>query len=187
MTKTRKVTIAIGVLLLAVTVGLGQGRFGRMGGGGGNNPAQLIRNQQVQKELNITPEQLKKIDAAIQKVIADNLDPDQSKRLKQITLQVRGYQVFADATVQAELKFTDEQKDSIKTIMADNAEKMKELFKGGVGGGGGGFQKIQELRKETQAKVVAVLTDAQKDQFKEMVGAEFKLQMGMGKGKKQKE
>jgi hypothetical protein len=186
MTKTRKATIAVGVLLLSVAVGLGQGRFGGFGGGIGNNPAQLIRNQQVRTELKITDEQLKKIDAAMLKVIADTLDPDQTKRFKQISLQVRGFQVFADATVQAELKFTDEQKDSIKTIMADNAEKMKELFKEGIGGGGG-FQKIQALQKETREKVTALLTDAQKDQFKEMVGAEFKLQMGMGKGKKKDE
>ena len=94
-------------------------------------------------------------------------------------LQLRGYQVFADAAVQAELKFTDEQKDTVKTAIADNAEKIKELFKEG-GFSKETFVKMAELNKEAQAKVIGALTDAQKDQFKEMVGAEFKLQM-MGK------
>jgi Spy/CpxP family protein refolding chaperone len=178
------VSIAVGVLLLTVAVGLGQGPFPFGGGFGGGGPSQLIRNQQVQKELNITPEQMKKIDAAILKAINDNLDGDQNKRLKQIGLQVRGFAVFADPTVQSDLKFTDEQKDSIKKLMEENAEKIKELFKEGFGG----FAKIQELQKETREKVAAVLTDAQKDQFKEMVGAEFKLQMmGMKGGFKKKD
>ena len=175
MTKTRKVSIAVGVLLLAVTVGLGQGPFGGFGGFGGN-PSQLINNPQVQQELKLTPEQMKKVNAAVLKAINDNLEPDQAKRLKQISLQVRGYQVFADAAVQEELKFTDEQKTTVKTALSENAEKLKELFKEGFD-----FQKMQEINKETQAKVIGALTDAQKDQFKEMVGAEFKLKM-FGKG-----
>jgi hypothetical protein len=177
------VGIAVGVLFLMVAVGLAQGPGG-FGGGGFGNPAQLINNQQVRAELKLSDEQVKKIDDAILKVINDNLDGDQAKRFRQIRLQVRGFRVFADAKVQDELKFTDEQKTTVKTAMSENAEKMKELFKEGLGKGG--FQKIQEINKETQAKVIAVLTDTQKDQFKEMVGAEFKLQMGM-MGKKKDE
>ena len=180
MTKTRKVSIAVGVLLLAVTVGLGQGPFGGFGGFGGN-PSQLINNPQVQQELKLTPEQMKKVNAAVLKAINDNLEPDQAKRLKQISLQMRGFQVFADAKVQAELKFTDEQKDSIKKIMTESAEKLKELP------GKDNFFKRLEVQKETQEKVTGVLTDAQKDQFKEMVGAKFELQFGFGKGFKKKD
>jgi hypothetical protein len=182
VTKTRKVSIAVGVLLLTVAVGLGQGPFGGFGGFGGfGNPSQLINLPQVREELKITPEQAKKIDAAILKAINSALEPEQAKRLKQISLQVRGYQIFNDPMMQADLKFTDEQKDTVKTAISENAEKMKEIFKEG-GFGKETFVKIQEINKETQAKVLGVLTDAQKDQFKEMVGAEFKLQMGMGKG-----
>lgn len=180
MTKTRKVCIAVGVLLATVAVGLAQGPFG--GFGGFANPSQLINNPQVRAELKLTDEQVKKINDAIAKAINDNLEADQTKRFKQIRLQVRGYQVFTDPAVQAELKFTDEQKDTVKTAMTENAEKLKELFKEGFN-----FQKMAEINKETQAKVIGVLTDAQKDQFKEMVGAEFKLQMMGMKGFKKKD
>jgi hypothetical protein len=179
VTRTRKVSIAVGVLLLTVAVGVAQGPFGGFGGGGFGNPSQLIQIQQVQKELNLSPEQMKKVNAAILKAINDSLEPDQAKRLKQIGLQLRGWQVFADAAVQADLKFTDEQKDSVKKIITENAEKVKEAFSEG---GFAAFQKVQELNKEAQAKVTELLTDSQKDQFKEMVGAEFKLQFGKGKG-----
>ena len=180
MTKTRKVGIALTVMAVMVAVALGQGFPGGFGGfGGGGNPSTLIQNPQVQQELKVTPEQMKKVNAAILKAINDNLEPEQAKRLKQIGLQLRGYQVFADAAVQAELKFTDEQKETVKTAIADNAEKIKELFKEG-GFSKETFVKMAELNKEAQAKVIGALTDAQKDQFKEMVGAEFKLQM-MGK------
>jgi Spy/CpxP family protein refolding chaperone len=180
VTKTRKASIAVGALLVTVAVGLAQGPFPFGGFGGGGGPSQLIRIQQIQKELKITPEQMKKIDAGFLKVIADTLEGDQNKRLKQISLQVRGFAVFADPAVQSELKFTDKQKDSVKKIIKENAEKMKELFAEGFGG----FAKIQELQKETGEKVTGVLTDAQKDQWKEMIGAEFKFQF---KGFKKKD
>lgn len=193
MSKTRKVGIALTVMLVAVAVVMGQGFPGGFGGFGGGfgRPSQLINNDQVQKELKLTEEQLakvraavqeqqKKMDAAVQKALDEILEGDQSKRLKQISLQLRGFQAFGDASVQAELKFTDEQKDSIKKIMAENAEKVKEIQAEGFGG----FQKFGPLMKETQAKVAEVLTDAQKDQFKEMVGTQFKFEFKGFKFKK---
>jgi Spy/CpxP family protein refolding chaperone len=170
-------------MMVAVAVAMGQGFPGGFGGGGFAKPSQLINNDQIQKELKLTPEQLKKLDAAVLKAIDGVLEPDQAKRLHQISLQLRGFQAFGDAAVQAELKFTDEQKDTIKKILDDNAEKMKEIQAEGFGG----FAKIGPLMKETQAKVGEVLTDAQKDHFKEMVGAQFKFEFKGFKFKKKDE
>jgi len=167
-----------------VAVGLGQGPFGGFGRGGFGSPSQLINLPQVQQELKITPEQLKKVDAAILKALADVLEPDQSKRLRQISLQMRGFQAFADTKVQEELKFTAEQKDSLKTILTENGEKMSELRKEKSFES---FQKMGVLMKETQEKVTALLSDAQKDQFKEMVGPQFKMDFGKGFFKKKDE
>jgi hypothetical protein len=172
--------MAVGVVLLTVAVALGQGPGG-FGGGGGGGPGGLINNQQVRTELKISEEQLKKINDAILKAINDNLEADQAKRFGQISMWVRGWRIFGDAKIQTQLKFTDEQKETVKTALSDNAEKIKEIFKEG-GFAKETFVKVQELNKETQSKVMGVLTDAQKEQFREMVGAEFKLQMGMGKG-----
>src|SRR5207245_2781460 len=76
--------------------------------------------------------------------------------------------------VQAELKITDEQRTKIQTIVDDQRNAMRELFQGGGGGDRQAMmQKMQELRKQTDDKIAAVLTDDQKSKWKEMTGAPF--------------
>jgi hypothetical protein len=183
------VSIAVGVLLLTVGVGLAQFPFGGMGGFGGfGKPSQLIRNDQVQKELKLSPEQLKKInaviqeqqkkmEAAIEKAMGDVLEAEQSKRIWQISLQLSGFRAYADAKLQEELKFSDDQKDTVKKALTAFDEKISELRKEKAGG-----EQYGELFKETLEKLTAVLSDAQKDQFKEIKGEPFQLQFGKGKG-----
>ncbi len=115
------------------------------------------------------------------KIAKDTLKTDQLKRFGQIELQVKGYAAFVDENVQKSLNITDSEKDEIKKISDEAATKMRELQpargQGGQGQGQGNRQetmtKIQALRKETMEKVVAVLTDSQKSQWKEMAGSPF--------------
>ena len=180
MTKTRKVSIAVGVLLLTVAVGLGQGPF-PFAEDDFADPGQLIRNPQVLDDLNIKPAQIKKLDAAILKAIGDVLDANQFKRLKQISLQLRGFHVFTDDKILEELKFTGKQLDSVNAIMVEYARKWRALSQDKE------FQKIPKLKKETLANVILVLSDAQKRQWKEMIGPKFEMQFGkFGKGKGKK-
>jgi hypothetical protein len=124
------------------------------------------------------------------KSIADILSADQIKRLKQISLQTRGAQAFADPEIQKDLKLTDDQKDKIKTINDDARQEMGALFSGGGGFGDPETQKkMAALRKETLEKVTAVLEDSQKKSWKEMTGNPFEVkfepgQFGKGKFKK---
>jgi Spy/CpxP family protein refolding chaperone len=110
------------------------------------------------------------------KALSGVLNSDQTKRLKQLELQMQGSRAFSDADVQKSLGLTDEQKEKIKTISDDAGKAMRELFQGG------NFQeaaqKMQTLRKDTMEKVTAVLTDAQKKSWKDMTGEpfEFKFQ-----------
>jgi hypothetical protein len=173
--------------------GKGKGGFGAFGGGGNTNPATLLIRPDVQKELNVTDEQLKKVPDAVLKGLAEVLNADQAKRLKQIYLQQRGAQALTDASVQSALKMTDDQKDNVKTIVADSEKEIREVLKE-LQGGGGNFQGIGEklttLRKEAQDKTMGVLNADQKAAWKEMLGEEFKMQQGFGgggfKGKKKK-
>ena len=57
------------------------------------------------------------------------------------------------------LSLTADQKAKLSSIRADYKSKMDELTK-----------KIEELKKEEHAKMVDVLTDAQKDKLKTIVG-----------------
>lgn len=145
---------------------------GGFGGGGQGNPLSLIQNPAVQKELNLSEEQLKKLPEAVQRAIAEVLEPKQAKRLKQIQLQQRGTQALSDPKVANALKLSETQRDKIASIQESSRKEMAELFKDG---GREGFQKIGALRKETQEKVQNVLSDDQRTAWKEMLGEELKL------------
>jgi hypothetical protein len=178
------VGLALGVALLTADSALAQrgggfGGRGMGGGGGGSDPTTLIHSRAVQKDLNLTDEQVRKADEAMLAALTKALEPDQAKRLEQISLQLKGSRAFAEPKVQAALKLTDEQKESIKTILADSGKEMGDLAKGGRQG----FQKMATLRKETLDKVTGVLTSNQRQQWQEMIGAEFRQERpGAGTG-----
>jgi hypothetical protein len=163
------------------------GGFGGFGKGGQGGPFALINTKGVAEEIKLTDDQKNKMVDAQWKAIAMVLDDGQVKRLKQLDLQQRDYRAFTDAKVQEALKMTDQQKESIKTIIADYdkevTEMVKDFGKGGKGGGGG-FEKMQTLQKETKERVQGVLTKEQKRQWTEMLGDTFEFPtFGKGKGK----
>jgi hypothetical protein len=153
-------------------------------GKGSSNPATLILNESVKKELRLTDQQLAKVPEAIMKALAEVLDADQMKRLKQIELQVKGARAFAEPAVQTSLKMNSEQKDNVQAILADADKDLAELgkemqkeFKSG------NVQALQALRekmtansKETRVRCTSVLTADQKRIWQEMIGDDFKLE-----------
>ncbi|MCI0683359.1 MAG: hypothetical protein L0Y71_14745 [Gemmataceae bacterium] len=208
----RKIGVVLGCLVIGLlVVGLAEGQqqpkkkfgggfggrgFGGFGGGGfANNPINLLNNEQVKKELEISEAQLEKLPDALDKAVAEILSEPQLKRFRQIRLQTRGTQVFTDAKVAAELKMSEEQQENVKSILQEAGKERLEIFKEAQASGG--FQGIQEkttaLDKETKEKINGVLTADQRKQWRQMIGAEFKLeQQGFGgfgkkKGKKDAE
>jgi Spy/CpxP family protein refolding chaperone len=122
---------------------------------------------------------------AAEKFVKESLTADQQKRFKQIRVQVMGVPAFADEDVQTALKFTDDQKTKIKTLVDDYNKDVRELMpqRGQGGGGGGGNANFQEIAQKREAltktyteKAQAVLTADQKTAWKDYIGAEFKLQ-----------
>jgi Spy/CpxP family protein refolding chaperone len=84
--------------------------------------------------------------------------------------------------VQTALKLDDKQKEKFKNIEDENQKAMRELFQGGGGGrGNANREKMQELRKKAEEDINAVLTDDQKKAFKDLLGDEFKGEIGMGR------
>jgi Spy/CpxP family protein refolding chaperone len=63
------------------------------------------------------------------------------------------------------LNLSDDQKTKIKDIMEDLATKAKAIREGG---GEGAREKMGELMKDTREKIMNVLTDDQKEKFKEL-------------------
>jgi Spy/CpxP family protein refolding chaperone len=160
--------------------------FGVFGGQGKgpSNPAQLITNESVKKELKLTDEQVAKIPEAMMKALAEVLDADQMARFKQIELQVKGPRAFTEPAVQKGLKLTETQQDNIKTIfeVADKEigelqkEMRKELEAGNLTALQGMRDKFNAINKDITDRVNSVLTQQQKRDWQEMIGDEFKLE-----------
>jgi Spy/CpxP family protein refolding chaperone len=110
------------------------------------------------------------------KSLADVLSPAQVRRLKQIKWQNDGLRAFSEDDVNEHLKLTEEQREKIRTINEQARQEFAAIFQGdsGAAGGGNGYQdgmkRITALRKETLAKGVAILTPAQKQTWKDLIG-----------------
>jgi hypothetical protein len=110
-----------------------------------------------------------------------SLKPDQSKRLRQIQLQVMGVHAFTDADVQKDLKLTDKQQAEAKEI-ADSTDKDAREIQQSAREARGNPEKMQEIRKKVEAvrkegmdKMASQLTDDQKKSWKEMTGEKFEI------------
>lgn len=105
--------------------------------------------------------------------------PHQQDRLKEISLQLRGFGAIDDPEVAAALKISDEQKEKIAAVRTEQREKMGELFRqGGQDQDRDAMrEKFQKLRTENEKQVLDVLTTAQQAQFEKMKGEKFELDM----------
>jgi hypothetical protein len=112
----------------------------------------------------------------ITKAIADILQPQQSKRLKQIEVQQRG---LSDPDNQQALQLTGKQKDRIKSINDDLLEKIDLLLSKGLNV----MEEAPKVLKEGRERMANVLSDEQKKTWKEMTGEPFELPIKMiGRG-----
>lgn len=183
-----------------------QQRGGR-GGGFTMSSLMLLSQKSVQDELKLGADQVSKVEEAAKKeadarqglrnlgqdeqrakfremrtasdkVVADILKPDQAKRLKQIALQQEGARALAEPEVAQALNLTDDQKTKLRGVAEESAKQMRELFQGGQNAGA--REKLQELRKSSNDKAMAVLTDDQKAKLKELQGEPFKGEIRFG-------
>ena len=183
MRKVGMFLFSAGAVILGATLASGQqpfgGRFGGgAGGAGGADPLALLRNEQVRRELDVTDEQVEQLPDAVSKALKGVLNEKQVQRLRQIELQQRGPQAFQDKQVQQQLKLNEDQVQNITNILTDQRREMEEMFKGGIRGGFNkeAFGKMATMRKETNEKVMGVLTSDQRKAYKQMLGEEFKLE-----------
>jgi hypothetical protein len=125
--------------------------------------------------------------AKMKEQLEEVLLPEQIERAQQISLQVQGVRALNQADVAKKLGITAEQKAELKkvqeSLQSDMREKMREMFTGGGGGDREGMrEKMLELRKEMEAKVLAVLTEDQRSEFEKMKGKPFEMPQDAGFG-----
>jgi aspartate oxidase len=171
---------------LAVSATQAQQRGGGRGGAG-----MYLAAKSVQEELKISEDDAKKITDALRaidrqatpeeraektkKIMTDNLKEDQIKRLNQIMWQREGVgRAIGNPDVQAALKLDDKQKDQIKTIREDAQKKRTDLGRPSADN----RDKLTELRKKESDDITAVLTEDQKKAWKDLLGEEFKGEIG---------
>lgn len=202
-----RMALAGTIIVLIASVALAQPPF-RGGMFGAGNPAMLLRQESVQKELKLSDDQIKKVEelgeamrekfqeardlegeerakkmreltTENEKALGKLLKPDQDKRLKQISYQQQGAQAFANPDVAKALGLTDAQKAEIQKINEDSREQMREIFQGGPPDEEG-RKKMQEIRKAASEKSMKVLAGEQKTKWKEMQGQPFKGEIRFG-------
>ncbi len=211
----------MGVLIVNVSWSEAQAqdrqRSGRGGGfGRGLDKSTLIRSEQVQKELGITPQQKEKIDAATgsgqeelrelrsrlrdlsgeerdqrmaelrglqqelnlkaTKQIEGVLSGEQTERLDQIMLQLRGARALIETDMVQKLKLSEKQGDQIRAIFEEQREALREMFQGASREDRRElFAKVQEMRTKGESKAFAVLTQQQDSEFKRLKGEAFEV------------
>lgn len=131
------------------------------------------RNAAMAEMAKITTEQRSQSDAELKKL----LSPEQFTRYRQMALQSRGVGALADSDVAGELKLSDEQVAKLKTVGEELDKRRREMFeKLRESGGRGGFEEMrtkgEELRKEFDEQRLAILTDAQRQQWTTLKGPE---------------
>ncbi len=107
-----------------------------------------------------------------------SLNAEQQKRLQQIMLQQQGLFALGDPEVVAELKLSDEQKTEFATTMQETHKRFERLQQKAQSSSN--REEIQKeaakIHSEQEGRIEALLSDAQKKQWKEMIGKLLKLQ-----------
>jgi len=202
--------LAIGGLALLASPALAQNRGG---GGFGGGAAGFLMAPNVQKDLKLTDEQVRKVQetlrdirerhqseysalrdassdvrwtkmATLNETVSDEVkkalsfSAEQSKRYDQISLQARGLQAFASASVDERLKLTSDQKSKIREIV----EATRSSFAGAVNKDASEQERTEARNKRAatqkvnMTKVQALLTDDQKNAWKELTGEPIEIQ-----------
>ncbi|MES2465372.1 MAG: hypothetical protein V4671_32800 [Armatimonadota bacterium] len=152
------------------------------GGGGGGRPTpeemqmMMVKRQEIQS-----------------KAVASLLDATQLKRFRQIELQQEGPLALATRKDAAdELKLTEDQKKGIAAIQKQTNDDMQAARQGGNPQNMTPEErtaltaKTQAIQKASADKIVALLTEPQKAQWKTMLGEPFKMPAMGGQGGRQR-
>lgn len=100
---------------------------------------------------------------------------DQHKRFEQLKLQYDTPSIMLRPEIVTKLNITDEQRQKFMVAIQDMQKEIAPLLKESKSGGNlqDILLKVTRLRQACQGKIVALLNDAQKQQWEEMTGTPF--------------
>jgi Spy/CpxP family protein refolding chaperone len=135
-----------------------------------------VTGEEREKKLNAFRRQAQEKLALVLKA---TLNADQSKRLHQLGLQQEGsFALFhGEPKIAKDLKITQEQRKKFMAVVQDLQKKVKPLIEEAQSGGNPEEirPKVMKIRKEHELQIEALLTDTQKEQWKEMLGKPLAL------------
>jgi hypothetical protein len=135
----------------------------------------LSQEERREKMAELQPK-MEEAQKKLAKQVDEVLMPTQRDRLKQITIQIQGTAALGDDEVAKELGLSDDQQKQIQQVRTEAFEKMRESFRPGDGGDREARrEQFQKAQKETDDKVLAVLTSEQRDKFEKMKGEKFEF------------
>lgn len=140
------------------------------------------------KTLREAPAELQKLGKEIDEAIDRMLTPEQSRRLREISLQLRGGHALNDPDIAEALKLTKDQKSKLQEIQEKAMKEMQDVGLQAMGDAvrGGlnpaGFQansqrvakKMRQLWDDLGDQQLGVLTSEQKDEWQKLTGKPFK-------------
>lgn len=110
-------------------------------------------------------------------LLKETLKTEQLKRLRQLELQQQGSFALGRPEIVKELKLTVEQRKRFMGVVREMQMKIEPLMKAAQSGGDPQEirPKVIRIRKDHEAKIEAILSDAQKKQWEKMLGKSFDL------------
>ena len=128
-------------------------------------------------------ELVKKMQTDADQAITKILSADQTKRLAQIRLQLRGVNALtSDETVKA-LGLSDDQEQQLVKIDEAASSERRALFQNRDGDREAARKKLTDITKSAKEKAEAVLTAEQKTKWTEMTGPAFTGELTFGGGR----
>ena len=135
------------------------------------------RRKQAQERANLEVQKLE-----------DVLLPHQMKRLTEIYVQAAGISVLEDPQIAERLKIDDAQRKQLAAaqdeVMGELRGKMRELFESGDRDAA--REKMTELRKEAEKKILAALSAEQRTELDKMKGDPFDVPADALRGGRQR-
>jgi hypothetical protein len=169
---------------LAMTIGDGDATFHLVPA---NSKLRLLRLASVQKDLKLSPQQVRAIleleekrndrsrgkqgrgeggqasqDQASEEEVAKLLEPEQARRLAQLQVQQLGTRAFQDGAVSAALALTPEQRAAVAAIQKEAQATQRLPCKVG-----------EAVKKAHLDRILGLLTAEQKSRWRELVGEPF--------------
>jgi hypothetical protein len=134
-----------------------------------------LKSAEREKEMQ---EHRQKSDQKLSALLKDVLDAKQQERLFQLQLQQAGaFALLGENEAFRKLKITDEQRKRFMEVVREMQKKIEPLIKEAQSGGNPEDirPKIMKIRQEHEGRIEAVLSDAQKKQWKELLGTPLDL------------